>query len=111
MTNIEILKRCPFCGSYASIKRGNLYMDLTYRAECNKCFAMTARFLVNHPKVNPTDGTLDESTRYTEEQAIRKAVEAWNTRISDAQALQHLCDIVCKTNYGDEEITNEKRTY
>ena len=76
----EALKPCPFCGSDASIKSGNLYMDVAYRVECSKCFAMTARFLVNHPKVDLTDGTLDESTRYTEEQAKKKAIEAWNRR-------------------------------
>lgn len=99
-----MLRPCPFCGSDASIKRGNLYMDVTYRVECNKCFARTALFFVNHPRVNLTDGKPDESTRYTEEQAKRKAAEAWNTRISDAQTLEQLCDIVCKTNYGDEEV-------
>lgn len=100
------LRPCPFCGGEASIRKGNIYLDITYRVQCNECNAMTYRFFVDHPQVKE-DGTVNESTRYTEEQAMRKAAEAWNTRISDAQSLKQLCDIVCKTNYGDTEVAHE----
>lgn len=41
-----------------------------------------AFFLINHPSIN-FDGSIIESTRYTEDQAANKAIEAWNRRVDN----------------------------
>ena len=74
----EALKPCPFCGGEAVVKTGHIYMDTAYRVECAKCHAITNRFVVDHPKYN-SYGVI-ENTRYTDEQAKNKAIEAWNRR-------------------------------
>lgn len=72
------LKPCPFCGGYSEIVRKQICLDHGYRVDCTQCGAKGTVVLVNHPKF--TYYGLDESTRYTEEQAKRKAIEAWNRR-------------------------------
>lgn len=75
------LKKCPFCGGYAEIKKGHVMLDEARRVRCIGCSATTTPILVNHPKMG-ADGKLDESTRYTPEQAEAKAAELWNARVT-----------------------------
>lgn len=77
------LKPCPFCGGCAEFVRKQIYLDHGYRVDCTQCGVKGSLFLVNHPKLK-YDG-LDESTRYTEEQAKQKAIEAWNRRADNEQ--------------------------
>ena len=72
------LKPCPFCGGVAEVVRKQIYLDYGYRIYCASCCTHGPLVLVNHPKL--TYEGLDESTRYTNDQAKRKAAEAWNRR-------------------------------
>lgn len=80
MSKLE-LKPCPFCGADAEVKEGTVYGEKAMRARCTQGCVTTKPFLVNHPKyTQKTFPNLDESTRYTEEQARQKAAELWNRR-------------------------------
>lgn len=72
------LKACPFCGGVAEMVKKEIYLDYGYRVDCTRCGSKGQLVLVNHPKM--TYRGLDESTRYTRDQAIVKAEEAWNRR-------------------------------
>ena len=72
------LKPCPFCGGKAELKEGTVYMDRCIRARCTNSCVSTKPILIDHPAL--TYYGLDESTRYTEEQAKQKAAELWNRR-------------------------------
>ena len=74
------LKKCPFCGGEAEIVKTHVYLDEARRVMCTACQATSARVLVNHPMLR--GGELDESTRYTAEQAEAKAAELWNARVT-----------------------------
>lgn len=81
------LKPCPFCGSNASVAKTMVYMDEGRAIKCGKCRCRTNTVFINHPRLLPHGGgKLDESTRYTEEQAVAKAVELWNRRVTDERA-------------------------
>lgn len=72
------LKCCPFCGGEARIKKGSLWLRDYIVIECKNCRSKTRNVLIDSPAF---DGTkLIESTRYTEEQATRLAIERWNRR-------------------------------
>ena len=73
------LKKCPFCGGEAEIKKTRVLLDEARSVKCTHCNCKTASVLVNHPKMGG-DGKLDEITRYTAEQAEAKAAELWNAR-------------------------------
>ena len=75
------LKPCPFCGGEAIVKDGMIYVDKGVLVKCSRCFVKTNIVLIDHPRLK-YDG-LDESTRYTRDQAIQKAVEVWNRRVND----------------------------
>lgn len=79
MAKIE-LKKCPFCGGEAEIVKTHVYLDEARRVVCSGCQATTQRILINHPRMCG-DG-LDESTRYTPEQAERIAAKLWNARVT-----------------------------
>ena len=72
------LKACPFCGGAGELVKKEIYLDYGYRVDCTRCGAKGALVMVNHPKY--THIGLDESTRYTRDQAIVKAADAWNRR-------------------------------
>lgn len=84
------LKPCPFCGSKADIKHANIFMDEAYYVKCGSCYAMTKRFLVDHPCLIASTGKLDENTRYDALTAINKAAEAWNKRAGNHGAWEML---------------------
>ena len=73
------LKPCPFCGGEGEVRASNLYYDRVYLVRCRCCGAKTDFVLVNHPSLDMA-GRVKEDTRYTEEQARCKAIEAWNRR-------------------------------
>ena len=75
------LKPCPFCGGEAELRDGHIYMDDTKIVICTKCHVRTSPVIVNHPSF--TANGLDESTRYTAEQAAQIACQKWNRRVSD----------------------------
>lgn len=78
------LKPCPFCGGKAKIRDCHVYLDEAVLIECPKCFVRTSRILINHPAyTNKSFPQLDESTRYTREQAIAKAAIIWNRRATN----------------------------
>lgn len=77
------LKPCPFCGGAAIFKETHIYIEKGYVVKCVQCDAKTTVVLVDHPKF--TANGLDESTRYTEEQAKEKAAEKWNRRATDGE--------------------------
>ena len=78
------LKPCPFCGGEAEVRDGHIYLIDTKIVSCKKCHVRTNPVSIDHPSFNANG--LDESTRYTPEQATRKACEMWNRRANDADA-------------------------
>ena len=71
---------CPFCGAHAEIVDTTAYMDKAVVVRCDGCSTATKRILVDHPMLT-ADG-LDESTRYTRDQAAEVAAKIWNRRVS-----------------------------
>lgn len=80
VTSTPKLKPCPFCGGAAALKMGNLYYDKYWRVKCTLCHIETPPIIIDHPSFS-YGGGLDESTRYTEEQAANIAADMWNRRI------------------------------
>jgi hypothetical protein len=78
MVKVE-LKPCPFCGGGAKIKPGRVYYDDCVRVHCPECGCATKPVLIGRPQL--TVNGVDESTRYTEEQAANKVAEIWNRRV------------------------------
>lgn len=79
MNRIKVdLLPCPFCGGEAEMKECCVLLDDGIIVQCSKCLVRQQITLVNHPKM--TANGLDESTRYTREQAIEKAASEWNRR-------------------------------
>ena len=75
------LKKCPFCGGRAEIRKTHVYLDEARRVCCSVCHVTTAPVLIDHPAYTERSaGELDESTRYTVEQAENKVAALWNAR-------------------------------
>lgn len=81
---MENLKPCPFCGGEAEMCHGSIYISKVVKARCTKCRVSTDFVFINHPSINIRTGKVDETTRYTEQQAEEKAAAAWNRRYCDA---------------------------
>lgn len=80
MKTVE-LNSCPFCGGEAKVIHTRVIADDAVRVICTECNVHTAAVLINHPAYTAkSNGELDESTRYTEDQAVAKAAEKWNRR-------------------------------
>ena len=77
MNDIE-LKRCPCCGGEAEFRNARILLDKGIYVKCKDCGLRTEVIMVDHPVLKY--GGLDESTRYTEEQAVEKSPEIWNRR-------------------------------
>ena len=75
------LKKCPFCGGEAEIRKTFVLLDEARVVRCSTCLCKTTSILIDHPKM-VSGGKLDESTRYTAEQAEAKAAELWNARVT-----------------------------
>ena len=80
---MDKLKPCPFCGGAAELTNSNAYGSPIVFVRCAKCKARTPYMWIDHPRMKAAG--LDESTRYTEEQAEAKAIEAWNRRANDGE--------------------------
>lgn len=72
------LPLCPFCGGEADYAEGNVLGIEAWVVRCTSCFASTRRILMGHP-IMRYDG-LDETTRYTREEAKAEARKAWERR-------------------------------
>ena len=79
------LKSCPFCDGEAELKHGKVYIDEIVFVRCKAygCHARTDFVFINHPSLDPRTGKLDETTRYTIEQAENIAISRWNRRAND----------------------------
>lgn len=82
MTNTEKqnqeLLSCPFCGGKAELKPVRVYSNDGWRVVCTGCKVRTLPVLVDWPSLR--QGGLDETTRYTDEEARRLSVRTWNRR-------------------------------
>ena len=77
MKNYDIAS-CPCCGGKAEIRDFQFYLDVGVKVKCSACGMQTSGTPIDHPVLTP-DG-LDESTRYTREQAIEIEAAIWNRR-------------------------------
>ena len=76
------LRACPFCGGPAELVECRVYRATGWRVKCVKCKVSTEGVYINLPKTKPgaCGPFLDESTRYTSDQAAQIAVNTWNRR-------------------------------
>ncbi|MBR3610028.1 MAG: Lar family restriction alleviation protein [Oscillospiraceae bacterium] len=74
------LKKCPFCGGKASFKKERIWLEDGISIRCEKCHTKTKIVLIDHPAFSAKCNGLDESTRYTEEQAMEVVAKIWNER-------------------------------
>ena len=72
------LEPCPFCGGKSVMMECKVFLDDGIMVMCSRCKTRQAITLINHQRLM-ADG-MDESTRYTREQAIEKASREWNRR-------------------------------
>ncbi|MBE6537958.1 MAG: hypothetical protein E7671_00645 [Ruminococcaceae bacterium] len=80
------LKPCPFCGGEGEIVNCHVYLDDAIRVRCRSCHVVTHAVLIDHPAyTEKSGGELDESTRYTKEQAAAVAASMWNRRADNEQ--------------------------
>lgn len=77
------IENCPFCGGKAKVKKAFVYMDEARFVACRECGTRTKFVLINHPALTIKDGIieLDESTRYTPEDAEKIVIDIWNKRL------------------------------
>lgn len=74
------LKPCPFCNGAAEVIDTHVYLDAAIRIGCGKCRVITPAVLIDHPAYKGEG--LDEDTRYTRDQAVAKAAQVWNRRVT-----------------------------
>lgn len=74
----QLIRNCPFCNGKAEVIDTHVYLDKAVRIGCTECHCVTKKILIDHPNIS-FEGT-DETTRYTREQAIQKAIDLWNRR-------------------------------
>lgn len=72
-------KSCPCCGGDAEIKESAIYGENLVFVRCKSCGLRTRPVIVDHPVL--TKNGLDESTRYTAEEARAVAISLWDRRI------------------------------
>lgn len=77
------LRRCPFCGGAAELRECRVYRATGWRVKCTRCKVKTEGVYINLPATKPgvSGPFLDESTRYTSDQAAKIAVDTWNRRV------------------------------
>lgn len=75
------LKPCPFCGGEAKVSDVITFRKDGKTIECTKCHARSKYVLIDSPTL--TYFGLDESTRYTAEQAVQIVTDLWNRRAED----------------------------
>ena len=81
MNATDNLLPCPFCGGVAEIIENRIYLDTAIRVRCTNCKVVTKPVLINKPRAT-ADG-VDETTRYSRQQATVKSINLWNRRAND----------------------------
>lgn len=77
--NTNDIPDCPFCGGESKYKLFLFYGGRGIAVRCSKCLATSRVIKINCPKV--TVNGVDESTRYTEQQAKEIARNLWSCRV------------------------------
>lgn len=72
------LKPCPFCGGKAEVSDVISMRRDGKTIKCTKCNARSKYVFIDSPILNCNG--LDESTRYTAEQAVAIVTDLWNRR-------------------------------
>ena len=81
MMKFEI-EKCPCCGGAAEIVRGETFGIRRRSVRCTKCGLETQKVFVDKPAITSKSYPhVDESTRYTEQEATRITVDLWNRRV------------------------------
>ena len=76
------LKPCPCCGGAAEIVRGETFGVRRRSVRCTECGLETQKVFVDKPAITSKSYPhVDESTRYTEQEATQITVELWNRRV------------------------------
>ena len=85
---MDKLLPCPFCGGEAKLADAMVYMTKAKMVKCLRCGAKSKMELIDHPQMSfdANGAFLDESTRYTEEQAAKRVADAWNRRVDQKGA-------------------------
>ena len=80
---MENISFCPHCGGKAEIKKTFVCLDEVRFVRCKEWGCRTKFVIINHPTFAIKDGeaVLDESTRYSEEEAENLAITIWNKRV------------------------------
>lgn len=76
---IMLIRNCPCCNGRAEVKHTKIYYTDAIRIRCTECQLTTSPVAINHPQIKATG--LDETTRYTEQQAIQISIDKWNRRV------------------------------
>ena len=69
---------CPCCHGDAEIKESAIFGDTVVFVRCKSCGLRTRPVVVDHPIL--TKNGLDETTRYTVDEAKEVALALWNRR-------------------------------
>lgn len=78
------LKPCPCCGAAAQLREVRAYVYSGWQVKCIQCKLATPGFYINLPATKPgaCGPFLDETTRYTSDQAAELAARTWNRRVA-----------------------------
>ena len=71
-------KSCPCCGGDVEVKQSSIYGEEIIFVRCKNCGLRTKPVVVDHPVL--TKNGLDETTRYTADEAKETALAIWNRR-------------------------------
>ena len=77
------LKPCPFCGGEGEVSDVISFRRDGKTIKCTKCGARSKYVFIDSPILDYTG--LNESTRYTEEQAVQIVTDLWNSRAEDGK--------------------------
>lgn len=73
---------CPCCAGAAEIVKGETFGVQWRSVRCTECGLESQRIYVDKPALTVESYPhLDESTRYTEEEATQITVDLWNRRV------------------------------
>lgn len=76
------LKKCPFCGGTAYLKKGfGLFGLIGYYIECQKCKARTRHDAMSDSYIKVKDGKLIDFYTRNDNDVVNSLVAKWNSRI------------------------------